>query len=90
MLAQNHNYEGNALPYDSTYINKKIVIEDNVWIGSRVLICGNVHIGEGAIIAAGSVITKDVPKFAIVSSGVVIKYRDKDHYEKLKREKKYH
>lgn len=42
-----------------------IVIEDDVWIGSRSLIMKGVHIGHGAIIAAGSVVTKDVPAYEI-------------------------
>ena len=44
---------------------KPIVIGDDVWIGSRSLIMKGVHIGNGAIIAAGSVVTKDVPPYEI-------------------------
>ena len=42
-----------------------IVIEDDVWIGSRSLIMKGVRIGHGAIIAAGSVVTKSVPPYEI-------------------------
>ncbi|MCR5809455.1 MAG: acyltransferase [Clostridiales bacterium] len=42
-----------------------IVIEDDVWIGSRSLIMKGIRIGHGAIIAAGSVVTKDVPPYEI-------------------------
>ena len=42
-----------------------VVIEDNVWIGERVCILSGVRIGRGAIIAANSVVTKDVPSYAI-------------------------
>ena len=42
-----------------------IVIEDDVWIGSRSLIMKGVRIGHGAIIAAGSVVTKSVPAYEI-------------------------
>ena len=38
-----------------------IVIEDNVWIGARAIILKGVTIGSGAIIAAGAIVTKDVP-----------------------------
>ena len=70
---------------------KKITIKDNVWLGNRVLIAGNVTIGEGAIIAAGSVVVKDVLDCAIVGGNPakIIKYRDKQHYYKLKALKKY-
>lgn len=43
-----------------------VVIEDNVWIGDRVCILSGVRIGRGAIIAANSVVTKDVPSYAVV------------------------
>ena len=92
IITDNHNYEGKEIPYDDTYIYKTINIEDNVWIGNRVLICGNTTIGEGAIIAAGSVVTKNIPPFAIVGGNPakIIKYRDIEHYQKLKEQKKFH
>lgn len=40
---------------------KDITIEDRCWIGARVTILGGVTIGEGAVVAAGAVVTKDVP-----------------------------
>ncbi|KRL07482.1 acyltransferase [Liquorilactobacillus hordei] len=43
-----------------------IIIEDDVWIGCNSLILKGVKIGKGAIIGAGSVVTKDVPPFATV------------------------
>lgn len=53
-----------------------IVIEDDVWIGARCMILKGVHIGARSIIAAGSVVTKDIPADCI-AAGVparVIKY----------------
>lgn len=92
IITQNHNYEGGAIPYDDTYIFKNITIKDNVWFGHRVIVTGNVTIGEGAIVAAGSVVAKDVPDYAIVGGNPakVIKYRDIEHYNKLKEQKKFH
>jgi len=46
--------------------NGPIVIQDNVWIGEGAVILSNVRIGMGAIIGANSVVTKDVPNYAIV------------------------
>jgi len=43
-----------------------IHISDKVWIGFNVIILKGVNIGEGAIIAAGSVVTKDVPAWTLV------------------------
>lgn len=46
---------------------KKIDIKDKVWIGFDVKILKGVTIGEGAIVAAGSIVTKDVPPFTLVA-----------------------
>ncbi|MDE6298903.1 MAG: sugar O-acetyltransferase [Muribaculaceae bacterium] len=45
---------------------RPIVIEDDVWIGAGVQVCPGVHIGRGAVIAAGSVVTKDVASKTVV------------------------
>jgi maltose O-acetyltransferase len=44
-----------------------ITIGDDVWIGSRVMIFSGVTVGRGAILGAGSVVTADVPEYAIVA-----------------------
>ena len=44
-----------------------IIIKDNVWIGMSAIILKGVTIGEGAIVAAGAVVTRDVPAHAIVA-----------------------
>lgn len=92
MITQIHNYEGTKIPYDSTYIHKDIYIGDNVWLGSRVMILGGVTIGEGAIIQAGSVVVNDIPECAIAGGhpAKVFKYRDRDHYYRLKGEGNFH
>lgn len=54
-----------------------VVIEDDVWIGSHAIILRGVHIGRGAIIAAGAIVTKDVPHYAIAVGvpAMVAKFR---------------
>ncbi|HET0942357.1 TPA: CatB-related O-acetyltransferase [Streptococcus pneumoniae] len=54
-----------------------IIIEDDVWIGFRSTILSGVTIGQGAIVGAGSVVTKSVPPYAIVGGvpAKVISYR---------------
>lgn len=91
IITSNHNYEGEAIPYDNTNICKDVFIEDNVWLGSRVIILGGVTIGEGAIIQAGSVVVKDIPKYAIAGGhpAKVFSYRNIEHYENLKSLVKY-
>jgi acetyltransferase-like isoleucine patch superfamily enzyme len=49
-------------------VAKPVIIEDDVWIGCRALILKGVHIGKGAVIAAGAVVTKNVPPLAVVAS----------------------
>jgi len=58
-----------------------IVLEDDVWIGESAIILSNVHIGQGAVIATGSVVTKDVPPYAVVAGvpAKIIKYRFSDN-----------
>lgn len=54
-----------------------IVVDNDAWIGYGVTIMSGVHIGQGAVVAAGAVVTKDVPPYAIVGGvpAKVIKYR---------------
>lgn len=56
---------------------KNIEIGHDVWIGTRVIIVDGIKIGNGAIVAAGAVVTKDVPPYAIVGGvpATIIKYR---------------
>ena len=64
---------------------KEVVIKNDVWIGSRVMITDGVTVHNGAIVAAGSVVTKDVPAYAIVAGipAKIIRYRfpEKDRLE---------
>ena len=52
--------------------SKKIKIKKNAWIGMRSIILKGVTIGEGAIVAAGSVVTKDVPSYTLVAGNPAI------------------
>lgn len=54
-----------------------IIVGDDVWIAERATIMSGVHIGQGAVIAAGSVVTHNVPPYAVVGGvpAKVIKYR---------------
>ena len=92
ILTENHNYEGDLIPYDSTNNTKDVIIDDCVWLGSKVTILPGTHIGEGAIIQAGAVVHGDIPRCAIVGGNPakVFKYRNIEHFDKLKAEGKFH
>lgn len=47
--------------------SKEVIIGNHVWIGTRAIIMKGVHIGDGAVIAAGAIVTKDVPPNTIVA-----------------------
>lgn len=46
---------------------KEVTFGDNVWIGGNTVICPGVHIGSNVIIGAGSVVTKDIPDWAVAA-----------------------
>jgi acetyltransferase-like isoleucine patch superfamily enzyme len=78
--------------YDKTKYPENIVtIGDDVWIGWNVIILSGVRVGNGSIIAAGSVVTKDIPEFSIYG-GVPAKFiasRFKDLETQNKHDKRY-
>jgi len=93
ILTRNHNYDdGDAVPYDDTYVRAPVTIGDNVWFGARVTIIPGVTIGEGAIIQAASTVTDDIPQGAIAGGhpAQVFSQRDMEHYETLKSKEKFH
>ena len=86
LLGGEHNYKSiSTYPFRELLMHKSvetiskgpIVVEDDVWICDKATILSDVHIGQGAVVAAGAVVTKDVPPYAIVGGvpAKVIKYR---------------
>ena len=59
--------EGKSIYEQPIQSKGPIVIEDDVWIGFNVVVLSGVRIGHGAVIAAGSIVTRDVPAGAIVA-----------------------
>jgi len=63
----NHNTEkGKPIRYQGITA-KPVVIHDDVWVGAGVKILSGVTLGEGSVVAAGAVVTKDVPPYSIVA-----------------------
>lgn len=67
IIGGDHNYKTAGIPsiFNGRDSNKKTVIGSDVWIGARSTIMTGVTIGDGVIIAAGSVVTKDLDSFGI-------------------------
>lgn len=83
-----HNYQQVGIPvrqakqvrdadYDWKGKGLKVEIEDDVWIGYGVIILSGVKIGEGAVVAAGSVVTKDIMPYGIYAGSPAKKIADR-------------
>lgn len=54
-------------PMQRSHLYKRIVIKDGAWIGAGAIVLPGITVGEMAIVGAGSVVTRDVPPYAIVA-----------------------
>jgi acetyltransferase-like isoleucine patch superfamily enzyme len=67
LIGANHGFADVEKPiYRQPHTSKGIVLGDDIWIGSHVTVVDGVKIGSHSILAAGAVVTKDVPEYAIV------------------------
>jgi acetyltransferase-like isoleucine patch superfamily enzyme len=67
VFSENHNFENPDLPVVVQGETRKgVVIEDGVWIGSQAVVLDGVRIHKNSIVAAGSIVNKDVPAYSIV------------------------
>ena len=88
IMSTNHNYKSKTkIPFDDAVVAQSVEIGKNCWIGTRSMICPGVKIEDGAIVAMGSVVTKSVPKGAIVGGNPakIIKFRDLELYDRIER-----
>ena len=85
IISRNHDFSRTDIPMRLQGYKEEepCVIGNDVWIGRRVMIMPGVHIGNGCVIAAGAVVTKDVPDFAIVGGvpAKIIRFRNEDNKE---------
>lgn len=80
IIGENHRFDRRDIPMRLQGYQKfqPVQIEDDVWIGAKTMILPGIRIGKGAILAAGAIITKDVPPYSICGGNPahVIRYRD--------------
>lgn len=68
VLGLTHNYEDIEIPIKEQGVSgTKVIIEDDVWIGGNCVIIQGIKIGKHSLVAAGSVVTKDVEPYTIVA-----------------------
>lgn len=68
IFAENHDFDNPNIIMKEQGVTKKFVkIEDDCWIAANSIILAGVTIGKGSVIAAGSVVTKDVPAYSVVA-----------------------
>jgi len=68
IYSENHNFDETGIPMIEQGVTRSFVkIEDDCWIASNSIILAGVTVGKGSIIAAGSVVTKDVPPYSVVA-----------------------
>lgn len=67
IVSSYHQYKQVEVPMSTRdHIMAAVVIEDDVWIGAHAFIMGNVRLNKGSVVAAGAVVTGDVPEYKIV------------------------
>jgi acetyltransferase-like isoleucine patch superfamily enzyme len=68
IIAVNHVFDDPKRPFIEQGITAEgIVVEDDVWLGSSAVITDGVRVGRGAVVAAGAVVTQDVPPHTVVA-----------------------
>jgi acetyltransferase-like isoleucine patch superfamily enzyme len=92
IFTSNHQLLGaDYLPYGPVSELGEVVIHSHCWIGAYSILLPGVRIGEGAVVAAGSVVARNVPPLAFVAGNPaqVRRYRDPEEYLRLKREGRF-
>lgn len=68
IYSENHNFSDTSLPMIQQGVSQSFVkIEDDCWIAANAVILAGVTIGKGSVVAAGSIVTKDVPSYSVVA-----------------------
>jgi maltose O-acetyltransferase len=82
IYTKNHKFDRLDIPIQNQgHTLEKVIICDDVWIGANTIVLPGVKINSHSIVAAGSVVTKDIPQFAIVGGvpAKILKYRNQNN-----------
>jgi acetyltransferase-like isoleucine patch superfamily enzyme len=104
MIAQDTQFVGNDHGFEEVGVPIRIakpkrdakcmvtIVESEVWIGQRVTVLAGVKIGRGSVIAAGSIVTKDVVSYSVVAGvpGKVVRRRFITPEEELEHERQFY
>ena len=73
IFSSNHSITNAAIPMNrQPYVEKDIIIGNDVWLGANSTIVAGITIGDGTVVAAGSVVTKDLPSY-VIAGGIPAK-----------------
>lgn len=73
LFSSNHDTGNMDIPMNiQPFVEKDIIIGNDVWLGANTVVVAGVKIGDGTVVAAGSVVTKDLPSY-IIASGIPAK-----------------
>ena len=87
MSGLDHNFDNVSVRIDEQGVSTALItIEDDVWVGSNVVITKGIKLGKHSVVAAGSVVNRDVPPFSVVAGAParVVKQFDFDKNEWVK------
>lgn len=88
----NHNYENTSIPISEQGVaTRQVYIGDETWIGANAVILPGVFIGKHCVVAAGSVVTRNIPSYSVVAGNparIIKKYNpNSGEWEKYESEK---
>lgn len=68
VFSENHNYDDPTIPIRKQGERRaRVFIEDDCWVGASAIVLAGVRVGEGSVVAAGAVVTRDVPPYSVVA-----------------------
>ena len=77
IIASRYNVTGHDTIRSYPPYEKDVIIEDDVWLGANVVVLPGVKIGKGAIVGAGSVVTKNIEAYTVNAGVPAVRLKDR-------------